>query len=131
MAAVHDTPGLKYCPEDRYILAHYRVGHGVPFTLDGCRHCEGVWLDRDEWEILNERGLHDDLYEIFTEQWQQQIKEEEYRAREEAHWLRVLGEADYAKVREVKAWLESHPERVWLMEYLKLEQHSSRGTAKV
>ena len=55
-------PGLHIdCPECRFRMVKYLVGHGFSFTIDHCGGCKGVWLDRNEWEALKERNLHDDL----------------------------------------------------------------------
>src|SRR5690606_32267174 len=45
---IRDGPFLRRCPECRYILGRYRVRHDVPFTLDRCHNCRGVWLDARE-----------------------------------------------------------------------------------
>lgn len=42
------------CPIDSVVLTHRRVGadSGLPVQLDLCRQCQGVWLDRGEFNAL-------------------------------------------------------------------------------
>src|SRR6267378_8405588 len=60
-------PGLPIdCPECRFRMVKYLVGRGLSFSLDHCQGCKGIWLDRNEWEALKKRNLHDDLNTMFT-----------------------------------------------------------------
>jgi Zn-finger nucleic acid-binding protein len=113
-----DTDGLKLCPEDGHILGRYRVGHGLGFAVDHCRNCDGVWLDANEWEALRQAGVHGSLTEIYSEEWQREVRAEDRREREQAQWIRQLGEADFARVREVREWLDAHPHRSELYAFL-------------
>jgi Zn-finger nucleic acid-binding protein len=117
---VHDAPGLKRCPDCDYVLARYRIGHDVPFTVDRCRNCDGVWLDRDEWRQLVARNLHDDLPMIFDDAWQRSVRRDENRRTTEESFRRRLGAGDYARAREMRAWLDAHPKRSELLAYLHL-----------
>jgi Zn-finger nucleic acid-binding protein len=116
-----DAGGLRVCPDCDYVLARYKVGHGIGFAVDRCRHCEGAWLDGGEWEALRARNLHDDLPLIFDDAWQRAIKREmQVRATEDS-FRRRLGEADYRRAQELRAWLDPHPKRSELFAYLQLE----------
>src|SRR5258708_6236443 len=77
-------PGLPIdCPECRFRMVKYLVGHGFSFTIDHCQGCKGVWLDRDEWETLREHNLHDDLNSMFTSFWQDEAQKEARKGRQE------------------------------------------------
>jgi Zn-finger nucleic acid-binding protein len=115
---VNDRLGLLYCPDCRYVLARCRVDARVPFTIDGCRNCEGVWLDADEWAALRAGEFHRHLHEIFTDEWQKRIREAADRERCEEQWQRQLGSADYRRIRHIKNWLDAHPKRSELYAYL-------------
>jgi Zn-finger nucleic acid-binding protein len=119
--AESDTHGLKRCPDCQYILGRFKVGHNVAFALDRCRNCNGSWLDRDEWAALKERGLHDDLHLIFSDEWQKEARVEEQRRVTEARLLRQFGPEDFARAREVKIWLDAHPKRSELLAFLQLQ----------
>src|SRR5262245_13163217 len=63
-------PGVPVdCPECRFRMIKYLVGRGLDFTLDHCRGCKGIWLDRNEWAALRKRNLHDDMNTMFTSFW--------------------------------------------------------------
>jgi Zn-finger nucleic acid-binding protein len=116
--AADDSAGLRRCPDCAGLLARYRVGHGVPFTLDQCGRCNGIWLDGAEWETLRARGLHDDLNRIFGPGWQHQVRGEEERALADAQFSRQLGEADFTRARDFGAWVAAHPRRSEILAYL-------------
>ncbi len=80
---VRETSGAaraRLCPETGRLLTRYRVGRGLSFALDFSAATGGVWLDKDEWQALKSRNLHDEIHLIFTAAWQQQISDEEREA---------------------------------------------------
>jgi Zn-finger nucleic acid-binding protein len=109
---------VKLCPNCDHLMLKYRVGRGMDFALDHCGHCGGVWFDRHEWEALKDRNLHDEVYKIFTAPWQREIRLEEARRNFQARYSAKFGEQDYARVRQIKRWLNDHPERQALLAYL-------------
>lgn len=109
---------LKQCPDCGQILTRFRVGHGVTFRLEQCRRCQGVWFDGSEWDILRARNLHDDLHVIFSDPWQHTLAAERSLHRTEAQFEQWLGVEGYERVREMKAWVDSHPYRTELLAYL-------------
>lgn len=115
---VADRPALLQCPECRHILGRYHVGARVPFTVDRCRNCEGAWFDAGEWAALRAGEFHLRLHEIFTDEWQKQVRDEQRKEREEEQWARQLGAADHRRLRHVKAWIDAHPKRSELYAYL-------------
>jgi Zn-finger nucleic acid-binding protein len=110
--------GVRRCPDCEYLLTRFRVGHDVPFALDRCGNCNGVWLDRAEWETLRARGLHDNLHQMFGPGWQHAVRTEEQQRRLAAQFERQLGAADFARAREFAAWLATHPRRSQIFAYL-------------
>lgn len=123
--AAKEATGLRRCPDDGQPLSRYRVGKGIAFTLERCGNCEGVWLDGNEWEVLRRRGLHDDLHRVFTDDWQREAGRTEKQQQAEAALMRALTPADYARIREVKAWIDSHPLRAELYGVLGVERRAS------
>ena len=110
--------GARRCPDCGRFLTRYRVGHGIPFSLDQCGQCNGVWLDASEWETLQSRGLHDDLHHMFGPAWQHGVRTEEQRRLTDAQFTRQLGAEDFARVREFGAWLAEHPKASEALAYL-------------
>ncbi|MCP4542602.1 MAG: zf-TFIIB domain-containing protein [Chloroflexi bacterium] len=115
---VEEAGQVKICPECRHILRRYQVWPNTKFYLERCGHCESVWFDRDECKYLRLQGEHDQVRTFFTKAWQAKIKE-----KEAMEWMRNVhlerfGEADYAKIREIRAWLWQHPNQATLTAYL-------------
>ena len=111
--------GVRRCPDCRILLSRYYVGRGVPFSLDQCGRCNGIWLDGREWETLRERGLHDDLNRIFGPGWQHEVRGEEERLRTTAQFTRQLGEADFQRTHQFAEWVAAHPRRSEILAYLR------------
>lgn len=118
-------PALRRCPDCQYVLARFRVGEGIAFAIDHCRNCAGTWLDASEWDALRERGLHDDLLHVFTDEWQQSVRDGERRARLDAEFRARVGEADYARLLQAREWLDAHPRRPELLAFLQARPRSA------
>lgn len=123
---VNDSKPGKLCPACGAFLIRHLVGHGVSFHLDRCGRCGGFWLDRNEWEILKSRNLHDDVHYIFSEVWQSQARHQEQRAQYEGAVVKILddklrqvcGDGDLTRLKEIKAWLDGDPHSQDLYAYL-------------
>jgi Zn-finger nucleic acid-binding protein len=103
-----DTKKALVCPDCGRILVKYRLGQEIKFRLDLCGGCNGVWFDRDEWEVLKARRLHDDFHRFFTDAWRQKVLRDETRARNEKIFREKFG-PDYDKIMGMKSYIESHP----------------------
>lgn len=108
----------KLCPQDGHILMPYRVGHGVGFALDHCGHCNGVWFDGGEWEVLKARNLHDDVHFVFSDVWQSDLRRQERTEALEQMWRERLGEETLVEARRIKVWIDGHPKRHELVAFL-------------
>ena len=115
---VVDTTQAKLCPECGHLLTRRKVGHGIDFHVDRCATCGGFWFDRNEWEVLVSRDLHDDVHFIFSAAWQHQLAEEEQRATYEKRIEAILGADDFAKVRAFRQWAHEHEQRGTVMAFL-------------
>ncbi|MBW3625389.1 MAG: zf-TFIIB domain-containing protein [Armatimonadetes bacterium] len=115
---VNDTRTAKICPACGHILLRYQVGHGIPFILEHCGQCNGVWCDRNEWETLKERGLHDNLHQMFAGTWQRQVRQEERRAALDRRYTERFGKADFEELQRLKAWISGHPLQAEILAYL-------------
>jgi Zn-finger nucleic acid-binding protein len=125
--AVHDSRGIKVCPDCRHLMTAYRIGHGIPFTVDRCGHCNGTWLDRDEWTALRARNLHDDLHAFFSDEWQRHLRLDTQRFLTEQQFRRQFGDEDYARIRDLKSWIDAHPRRSELYAYLQVHEQRRQG----
>jgi len=114
-----DTKGGKFCPECSKLLFRYKVGHDLDFSLDRCNVCGGTWFDKNEWEILKNRNLHDDIHFIFSAPWQTKVKKEEALRDKEKFLEKKIGETDYTKVKGIQEWLQKHAAKNEIWAYLK------------
>ncbi|NEO87824.1 MAG: zf-TFIIB domain-containing protein [Spirulina sp. SIO3F2] len=112
-----DQQQAKLCPDCQRIMLRYKVGHGLNFRLDQCGSCNGIWFDANEWEALKQRNLHDEVHLIFSAPWQSQIRKDEARQLLEGIYAQTF-QTDYAKVQELKTWLDPHPQRAAILDYL-------------
>ncbi len=117
---VEDRTQAKLCPECGHFLRRFPVGEGLGFGLDHCGNCGGTWFDANEWESLKSRGLHDDVHKIFSEVWQNRIRSEEHAAAIETFYKEKFGEEGYRKAKDLKAWIDTHPNNVELRAFLGL-----------
>ena len=115
---VEDSSAGKLCPECGHFLSHKKVGHGVDFHLDRCGNCGGIWFDKNEWEILQSKNLHDDVHFVFSTAWQKQIHEDEIEQTQEQRFEKILGPDDYQKTKEIAEWINSHPNKSTILSYI-------------
>lgn len=106
------------CPDCGHILRSYKIGAKINFHLDRCSHCNGVWLDKNEWESLKAADMHDEINQFFTKPWQQGIQDKETSDKFDTMYLERFGEADYQKIKDIREWLKEHPHRNNLIAFL-------------
>ena len=117
-AASKETKSVKTCPECGHILAKYKVGHSLNFSLDRCGNCGGTWFDRNEWEILQSSELRDKIHLIYSAAWQQQVRKEDRAGHLQKLFAERIGEKDYIEIQRIKKWLDKHPHRQVLRAFL-------------
>ena len=83
---------LKLCPDCGHIMARYKIFPDTAFYIDRCRNCNGIWLDQNEWDVLIDRNLHDNLNEFFTRPWQDHLRAAETRNHLRKSTSKKLGE---------------------------------------
>ena len=115
---ISDNHRASFCPECHHLMRRAKVGHGLAFYLDRCSHCGGNWFDRGEWEILKAHNMHDKVHLVFSEPWQSQIRQAEFNRVLEETYRSALGDEDYAQALKIRAWLEEHPHRDYILSVL-------------
>lgn len=73
---VVDNHTANFCADCDRLMTKARVGRGLSFYLDRCSHCHGVWLDKNEWENLQQFDLHHQIHYMFSSTWQLQVRKE-------------------------------------------------------
>jgi len=119
-----DAPGLKMCPVCLKFMHYYEVGHGLPFGIDKCNTCGGVWLNAGEWESLKAHGFMRQLHAVSSDIWQAEVEKQRRADQEESAMRRRLGDADYAELQRVAAWLRGHGQKVEMFAYLYQRAHT-------
>jgi len=115
------TDSLKLCPESGHIMKRFKIFPSADFYLDRCGHCNGIWFDSSEWDILVSRNMQDKVNQFFTAPWQAKLRKKESRANMERIYLDKLGADDYKRIQEVRAWLEKNPRRAMLIAFLQAD----------
>lgn len=115
---VEDSGAGKLCPECGHFLTRRKVGHGIDFCLDRCNNCGGIWFDKNEWEVLLSRNLHDEVHYVFSSSWQKQVREDETAQLFEERIEKILGPEDYAKIKDITTWIHSHPHKSTIVSYI-------------
>lgn len=118
---VSDTQSALHCPKCRGLMTKYRFSAEARNQIDLCNHCDEVWLDHGEWELLGRFAGTTQLAAVFTRPWQNRLRSEEARQRAETRWASTLGD-DYGRARELRGWLAGHPKGKELLAYLYLSQ---------
>jgi Zn-finger nucleic acid-binding protein len=101
----YDNKSANFCPDCGRILIKYKVSGNLPFYVDHCGTCNGIWFDKYEWESIVKNGLHEKVKNFFTEAWQTQIKKEMTRQRFEDIYRQKFGELNYNKLKELRKWI--------------------------
>jgi Zn-finger nucleic acid-binding protein len=129
---VSESNQASLCPDCGRILRRYKIWPDILFYLDRCGGCNGVWLDQAEWQTLGQRNQYHCLHLFFTEPWQRRLREEETRRRFEKIYKDKFGATDYERIKEIRIWLDAHPQGAALLadlldnepyRTLKLEYH--------
>jgi len=115
---VNDSDKAKLCPRCRRIMLKYKVGRGTDFYLDRCGSCNGVWFDKNEWESLKTRNLHDEVHLIFSPAWQENIRRQSHAKTLDRLYEQKFGTEDYEEVKKIRAWLRDRPQRLALLSFL-------------
>lgn len=115
---VDDTTSALQCPKCTRLMMKYRIGHGVQNRVDLCTHCDEAWLDGGEWLLLSQLQLQGRLASITTEPWQRRLRDVEREQVIASKFVALLGAEDWARVQDVKVWVDGHPRRQDLLRYL-------------
>jgi Zn-finger nucleic acid-binding protein len=103
-----DSPGAKKCPKCRSLMSKYRISAGKTNRLDYCPHCEEVWLDEGEWQLVEGLATAGEFTKVFTQAWQYAVRAGISHEMEGQRLRELLG-ADYERFLEFARWLQSQP----------------------
>ena len=109
-----DSIGAKKCPKCRSVMSKYRVRSDKTNRLDYCPHCEEIWLDEGEWQLVEGLVASGEFTKVFTHAWQYAVRAGVTSAMEEDRLRELLG-ADYDRVVLFAEWLQSQPAKTEIL----------------
>jgi len=68
--------------------------------------------------LLKQLELHQQLPKIFTDEWQRSLRQQGQLQLLKAKYAERLGEQDFDRVDQFKSWLETHPDKEQIKQYL-------------
>ena len=99
------------CPECGTYLSRCRINIKQPFYIERCMSCGGIWFDNsEEWNILEELGLHTKINEIFSSQWQAKVREHQQEMINRETVIDKLGEEIAEYIFQLTDILETYPQ---------------------
>lgn len=120
--AEHDSKDVVSCAKCGGLMTKFRIMSAAPNHIDYCAHCEDIWLDHGEWELIDAMAGSDHLANILTQPWQRRVRSESQENMERDRLRELLG-ADYKKLADVKEWLDAHSSRDVILAYLRRTAH--------
>lgn len=121
-----DSVGAKNCPKCRSLMSKYRISADRRNRLDYCAHCEEVWLDDGEWQLVEGLVISGEFAKVFTQAWQYAVRSSATEAMEEQRLRELLG-GDYERVVAFADWLRTHPARVEIHARLLRQEKGDRS----
>jgi Zn-finger nucleic acid-binding protein len=108
--AAADSIGAKKCPKCRSLMSKYRISAERANRLDYCAHCEEIWLDDGEWQLVESLVMSGEFSKVFTQVWQSAVRTEITGAMEDQRLRELLGQ-DFGRFSDFAAWLAKQPAR--------------------
>ena len=115
---VIESGGAKICPKCNKLMSKYLLGADSQNRIDLCVHCDEVWLDAGEWVLIKKMNLQDVLPKVFTDAWQRNIRHQRQVQKINQHYIQLLGQHDFDKMEDFKAWLDSHEHAAEIKHYV-------------
>ena len=109
------------CPMSGQLMRKLRISAQHAHRLDYSNSVGGIWLDKGEWELLKAEGLAGSLNAIVTQTWQNKIRQETALNNFVEIYESKFGKETYKKAKEIRQWLQSHPQKADLRAYLLAE----------
>jgi Zn-finger nucleic acid-binding protein len=113
-----DSSKAKICPKCTRLMTKFQIGNESENRIELCTACDEAWLDKGEWRLLKQLDLQDKLPAVFTDAWQRNIRLQRQQQKLKQHYEEKLGAGDFKKLDEFKQWLDRHPEKIDIKQYL-------------
>jgi Zn-finger nucleic acid-binding protein len=113
-----DTASAVRCPKCERIMTKFKLVGSVDNRVDLCASCDEAWLDRGEWELLEQLQLSDKLPAVFTDTWQRRLRQEKSEQTRQSILKRTIGEESATKVEGFRDWLNGQKLKSTILTYL-------------
>ena len=114
----YDNRKANFCPDCGRILIKYKVSGAMPFYVDHCAYCNGLWLDKCEWEAIVAHNLQYRVNDFFTSAWQKKIRLEMTVQRFEESYRKKFGGDNYERLKEIREWIHKSAQKGEMLAYL-------------
>lgn len=118
---ISDTKQAMLCPVSGVIMRKFKISAEHDHRIDYSHLSGGIWLDKGEWELLKAENIAGSLNKVVTQVWQNQIREDSAIENFKEIYANKFSNEDYTQLKEVKAWLDQHPQKHDLRAYLMAE----------
>lgn len=115
---VEDISQPKQCPKCSRLMTKFQIGVESGNRIEVCNSCDEAWLDKGEWRLLKSLDIHNKLSSIFTDAWQRDIRLKQQESNLKERYEKQLGKEDFQKLDSFKQWLNKHPEKHQMKQYL-------------
>lgn len=107
----------RLCPRCSRILRRLKISLDLPFTLDRCGTCNGLWFERGELEAIESGGMLPRLYHHLNDVAQHRLLTEGVRRELERQCREAVGDEAFERVLVFRDWLNAHPQklRLWAL----------------
>jgi Zn-finger nucleic acid-binding protein len=116
-----DTKEAMLCPATHTIMRKFKISATDSHRLDYSAAVGGLWLDKGEWELLVREGLAGSLNALVTNTWQRKIRQTSAKKSFADIYQDKFGYDVYAKIKDMRQWLNSQPQKADLLAYLMAE----------
>ncbi|ALU42851.1 TFIIB-type zinc ribbon-containing protein [Pseudoalteromonas rubra] len=116
-----DSKRALFCPVSGTLMRKFRISASSAHRVDYSVATGGIWLDKGEWHLLKAEGLAGALNQLVTQQWQQQIREDTSQQNFADIYQDKFGDETYQRLRDIRTWLNNHPQKADLRAYLMAE----------
>jgi len=113
-AATPDSIAAIKCPKCSSLMSKYRISAQGGNRIDYCAHCEDIWLDEGEWQLIERLVNTGELTRVFTQAWQRTVRDGVAQSMEQRRFRELLGE-EHERVTAFAQWLENHPARAEIL----------------
>ncbi len=113
-----DSKTALACPKCSKLMTKFSISSEHKNRIDLCSFCDEAWLDGSEWTLLKSLELSHKLPKVFTDQWQRNVRDQKMEAMKIERLMKVVGQSDTDKAVEVKKWLENHPKKGPIIQFI-------------